>query len=193
VLDQLGLGLVLPVLCVVVGTSVVGPEIEDGSIVYLLSKPLSRGAIARTKLLVAVATTWALGALPVGIAALVLPGTGVEVALTYTVVAAVAAVAYCAVFLLLGVLTGNAVVIGLLYALIWETTVGAIVPGARALSIRQWAVSIGEELLGTDADRIGLTSEVPTVVAVVLLVVITLGATWWATRRLRALSLTGPE
>ncbi len=192
-IDVLGLGTMLPVLCVVVGTSVIGPEIEDGSIVYLLSKPVPRSSIVLTKLAVAIGTTWLLGAAPVGVAALVLVGPADGLALAATVVALVACVAYCALFLLLAVLTGNAVVVGLLYALIWETTVGLIVPGARTLSVRQWAASLGETVLGADADRLGLVSDVSVGVGVVLLVVVTVLSTWWATRRLSALSLSSRE
>ena len=195
VIDGLGVGTLLPVLCVVVGTSVIGPEIEDGAIVYLLSKPLSRGTIVRTKLAVAIGVSWVLGALPVGIAGLVLLGPGdLGVALVYAIVAAVAAVVYCSMFLLLGVLTGNAVVIGLLYALIWETTVASIVSGAAALSVRQWALSLGESLLGPDASaRLGVDAALVLPVAVVLMVLVVVGATWWATRLLGRLGLSAPE
>ena len=99
--------------------------------------------------------------MPVGVAGLVLVGTADRLALGYAVGrGGRPAVAYCAVFLLLAVLTGNAVVVGLLYALIWETTVLRFVPGARALSIRQWASSVGETMLGPDAARFGVSSEV---------------------------------
>ncbi len=122
-------------------------------------------------------------------------GTGdLGAAVVYTVVAAVAAVVYCALFVLLGVLTGNAVVIGLLYALIWETTVAGVVPGARALSVRQWALSLGEALLGPDAAaRLGVDADLALPVALVLMVAVVLGATWWATRLLGRLGLSAPE
>src|SRR5699024_5470612 len=41
-----GLGLVLPLVALLVTTGVLGPEIDDGSIVYLLSKPISRHVVA---------------------------------------------------------------------------------------------------------------------------------------------------
>ncbi len=47
---DLGYGTVVPLLGVIVGTGAIGPEIEDGSIVYLLSKPLSRLRIVISKL-----------------------------------------------------------------------------------------------------------------------------------------------
>lgn len=194
VLDALGLGTLLPVLCVVVGTSVIGPEIEDGAIIYLLSKPLPRATIVRTKLAVAVAVTWVLGALPIGVAGLVLLGPTDGVAVVYALVAAVAAVVYCALFVLLGVLSGNAVVIGLLYALIWETTVAGIVPGARALSVRQWALALGESLLGTDTSaRLGVVADLALPVSLALMLLVVGAATWWATRLLGRVGLSAPE
>ena len=188
-LGGVGLGTVVPLLCVVVGTGVIGPEIEDGSIVYLLSKPLRRSAIVARKLAVAVVTAWAVLVPAVVVAGLVLTGSAERLAVAYALATAVAAVAYCAVFLLLAVLTRNAVIIGLLYALVWETTIAAVVPGARALSIRQWALSVAESVVGDDAARLGVASDVMLRTALVLLVVVATAATAHAARRLRTLRL----
>lgn len=188
-LGGVGLGTVVPLLCVVVGTGVIGPEIEDGSIVYLLSKPLRRSSIVASKLAVAVVTAWAVLVPAVVVAGLVLTGSAERLAVAYALATAVAAVAYCAVFLLLAVLTRNAVIIGLLYALVWETTIAAVVPGARALSIRQWALSVAESVVGDDAARLGVASDVMLRTALVLLVVVATAATAHAARRLRTLRL----
>ena len=193
VLAQLALGTVVPLLCVVVGTGVLGPEIEDGSVLYLLSKPVRRSSIVLSKLGVAVATAWALLVPAVLVAGLVLAGTAERLAVAYALAAAVAAVAYCALFLLLAVLTRNAVVIGLLYALIWETTIAGVVPGARALSVRQWALSLAEAVAGDEAVRRGVDSDVGLVASVVLLALVTGLATAYATARLRTLRLGGDE
>src|SRR5690606_26254683 len=53
--QNFGLGVLLPLLCLLIGTGVVGPEIDDGSIVYLLAKPLPRRTIVLSKLVVALA------------------------------------------------------------------------------------------------------------------------------------------
>lgn len=192
-LGGLALGTVVPLLCVVVGTGVIGPEIEDGSILYLMSKPVRRSAIVLSKLAVAVATAWALLVPAVLVAGLLLAGTDARLALAYAVAAAVAAVAYCALFLLLAVVTRNAVVVGLLYALIWETTIAGVVPGARVLSVRQWALSLAEAVAGDDGRRLGVDSDVALGTAVVLLVVVTAAATAYASARLRALRLGGDD
>ena len=92
-------------------------------------------------------------------------------------------------FLLLAVVTRNAVVIGLIYALVWESLVGQLVPGAQALSIQQWALAITAEALGPDATTLGIDSAVDLPTAVLLLVVVLVGGTWYATRRLRTIRL----
>jgi len=102
-----------------------------------------------------------------------------------------AGVAYCAVFLLLAVLSRNAVVIGLIYALIWESLVGGLVPGAQTLSIQQWSLAVTRSIVGADrAEALELTAAVRPQVAVVLLVVVLVGATYLAGRRLRSLRVT---
>lgn len=192
-LGGLALGTVVPLLCVIVGTGAIGPEIEDGSIIYLLSKPLRRGSIVVSKLAVAVLTGWVFAAVPVLAAGLLLVGSSVRLAVAYAVAALVAVVPYCALFLLLAVLTRNAVIVGLLYAVLWETTVAGFAPGARSLSVRQWSIALAEQVMGGDAQRLGVTSDVGLVASVVLLVVVTIAATWFATQRLRALRLSTEE
>ncbi|CAA9358887.1 MAG: Integral membrane protein, partial [uncultured Frankineae bacterium] len=51
-LGSFALGTVVPLLGLLAGTGAIGPEIDDGSIVYLLSKPLSRHVMVVSKLLV---------------------------------------------------------------------------------------------------------------------------------------------
>jgi ABC-2 type transport system permease protein len=194
--DLLGgfaLATLLPMLGVIAGTGAIGPEIDDGSILYLLSKPLSRFSIATTKAVVAVGVITVFGALPVALAGLILSGRSADLALAYGVGAAVAGVGYGTLFLLLAVLTRHAVVAGLLYALIWETLVGTFVPGAQTLSVQQWALAVTETIVGPAARGLGVTSAVSLTTGVVLLSVLVVGSTWAAGHRLRSLRLAGDE
>jgi ABC-2 type transport system permease protein len=188
-LESFALGTVLPLMALIAGTGAIGPEIDDGSIVYLLAKPLGRPAIVRTKLAVAVAVVLGMAVLPVLAAGLILTG-GDRVVLAFTVGAAVAGIAYCALFLLLGVVSRNAVVVGLGYALVWETLVGGLVPGAQALSVRQWALAVTEWVAGSRAQAVGADSSVELLPAVILLVLLTAGCTWLAGHRLRSIRVT---
>jgi ABC-2 type transport system permease protein len=192
-LQGFALGTVVPLFALITGTGAIGPEIDDGSIVYLLSKPLRRTTIVHSKLAVAAAAAVVMAAVPTFLAGLLLVGTADRVALGYAAGAAVAAVTYSTLFLLLAVLTRNAVVVGLAYALLWESVVGGFVPGAQALSVQQWALAITEKVIGTRAADVGATSAVSLTTAVPLLLVVAVGCTWYAGRRLRTLRVTSDE
>jgi ABC-2 type transport system permease protein len=189
VLGAFALGTLVPLLGLIVGTGVIAPEIDDGSIVYLLSKPVSRFVIVTTKLAVAIGCMVAFAAVPTLIAGLIMAGDRRGLALGYGVGALVGGAAYCAVFLLLGVVTRHAVVIGLLYALLWETLIGGYVPGARTLSVRQWAVSVTSAV----AEHGAVAADVRLRVAVPMLAVVAAAATVYAGWRLRSLTLTSDE
>ncbi|MFJ2190708.1 ABC transporter permease [Kitasatospora sp. NPDC087861] len=189
ILGQLGLGTLVPILGLVVGTGVIATEIDDGSIVYLLAKPLPRWQIVTTKLAVAIGTTWVFAAVPTLLSGLLLYGTRDGVALGYTVAVLVAGAAYSALFLLLGVVTRHAVVAGLAYALIWESLIGNFVAGARTLSVQQWGRSVAEAVAGD----VAIGADVSFGVAVPLLLAVTVAATVLASVKLAGLTLAGDE
>ncbi|MFE5511930.1 MULTISPECIES: ABC transporter permease [unclassified Streptomyces] len=189
VLGGFALATMVPLIGVIAGTGAIGPEIDDGSIVYLLSKPVKRPTIIFTKLIVAIAVTMVFSAVPTLIAGFILNGNGQQVAVAYTVAALVASIAYSALFLLLGTVSRHAVVIGLVYALVWEALFGSLIAGARTLSVQQWALALAEKVTGDGL----VTSEVGLPTAVVLLVAVTVAATWFAGQKLRRLTLAGEE
>ncbi|MEU0050237.1 ABC transporter permease [Streptomyces sp. NPDC028722] len=189
VLGGFALATMVPIIGVIAGTGAIGPEIDDGSVVYLLSKPLKRPTIILTKLIVAVGVTMVFSAVPTLIAGLILNGNGQQIAVAYTVAALISSIAYSALFLLLGTVSRHAVVFGLVYALVWEALFGSLVPGARTLSVQQWSLAVAHKLAGGDL----VTSEVSLPTATVLLVAVTVLATWYAGQKLRALTLAGEE
>ncbi|MQY13846.1 hypothetical protein SRB5_40020 [Streptomyces sp. RB5] len=189
ILGGFAVATMVPLIGVIAGTGAIGPEIDDSSIVYLLAKPVPRHTIILTKLIVAVGVTMAFSAVPTLLAGYILNANSQQLAVAYAIAAAIASVAYAALFLLLGTITKHAVVIGLIYALVWESLFGSLVAGARTLSVQQWALAIGERL-GKGGY---ILSDVALPTAVVLLVAVTLAATWFAGRRLRALTLAGEE
>ena len=188
-LGAFGIAIMMPLLGLIAGTGSIGPEIDEGSIVYLLAKPLNRYSIVVTKLLVAIGVITAFGVVPIAIAGFVLTGELGSVAVSFAVGAFAAGVAYCAFFLMLSVITKNAVVVGLIYALIWESLVGGLVPGAQDLSVQQWSLAVVKQVFGDGAYRLGIGSAVGFTTGLVLLIVLTVGATAYAGRRLQTLRL----
>ncbi|MEU6877629.1 ABC transporter permease subunit [Streptomyces sp. NPDC046712] len=189
VLGGFALATMVPLIGVIAGTGAIGPEIDDGSIVYLLSKPVKRPTIIFTKLIVAIAVTMVFSAVPTFLAGLILNGNGQQVAVAYTVAALVASIAYSALFLLLGTVSRHAVVIGLVYALVWEALFGSLIAGAKTLSVQQWALAVAQKVSGEGL----VTSDVALPTAVALLIGVTVLATWYAGQKLRTLKLAGEE
>lgn len=185
VLPNLGYPLVLPLVAILATSSVLGPEVDDGSIVYLLSKPVNRYGIAISKWLVALAATIVAGALPFLLAG---PVTGHSTRATALFVAAVVAgTAYSALFLAISAVTRHAVIASLVFVLIWETLLGNLFSGVAWLSIGQWGLRTGH----------GISDYLPDVVnlpyAVVASLAVTVVGVWFAGDRLRSFSLRGDD
>jgi ABC-2 type transport system permease protein len=187
-LDGLGLAVIVPLIALLATTGLLAPEIDDGSISYLLAKPISRHTIVVSKLAVATVCVLVFAALPMLVAGLVLRAGAPELGVGFAVGSLVGGTAYCVLFALLSVMTRHAVVLGLVYLLIWEGLLGGLLDGVRWLSVTRWARAISEQV----ADVGGTTDLSVTYAVVATAIVIVLG-TWLTGMRLRAFSLTGDE
>lgn len=184
-----GLGMVVavPLVALLATTAVLGPEIDDGSIVYLLAKPVSRHAIAASKYAIALLAALLFGAVPVLVMGLINDAAHPGVSWAWFVGAAVAAAAYSGLFLAFSVLTRHAVVIGLLYAFFWEGVVANLLEGVRWLSVAMWA----RQVAGSLDDRIAVGPGVGLIYALVASLVVVVGGVWFTGHRLRSFSLRG--
>jgi ABC-2 type transport system permease protein len=192
-LGGFAVGTLVPLLALIAGTGSIGPEIDDGSIVYLLAKPIDRRSVVLSKVLVAVGVTSLFGAVPVLLSGWLLVG-GDELAVAYFLAALVGGIAYVALFVLLAVVSRNSVVIGLVYAIVWESLIGSFVPGAQALSIQQWSLSLARAVVGkVRANQIDLTAAVRPEIALPLLAVVAVASTYYAGVRLRSLRIAGED
>ncbi|RVX47132.1 ABC-2 type transport system permease protein [Nonomuraea polychroma] len=189
VLSKFAIGTVLPLLGVIAGTGVIAPEIDDGTIIHLMSKPISRPLIVQTKFLVAASVLVLFGAVPTYFAAWLLISNEDGIAAGFALGALAAGIAYAAVFLLLGIVTRHAVTIGVIYALVWETVVGNVIVGARKFSIQHWGTTIADQISASPFFQADVTLSF----AVPALIIVTVGGVFWAGQRLRAFSLTGDE
>ena len=100
----------LPVIALIVGTGVLGSEVDDGTIVHILTKPLPRRDIILAKLLVAAGVSALVSAVPLFVVGML--AGNVRFGLALAVAAAVGALAYSALFLLLSLLTRRPVLLG---------------------------------------------------------------------------------
>ncbi|MEV1321664.1 ABC transporter permease [Micromonospora arborensis] len=185
VLVGLGLAVVLPVVALIIGTGVLGAEIDDGTVVHILTKPLPRWQIVLPKLVVAAGVTAVTVAVPLYVAGVL--ADSVRLGLALAVSAALGALAYSALFLALSLVTRRPVLLGLVYVLIWEGLLGNFVSGTKVLSIQQYVIALADRIAPTGL----LETTVSVPVASVMTALVSVGFTVLAIDRLRSFSVAG--
>ena len=186
-LGDLGIGVLLPLVAVIVGTAAVGSELDDGTIVYLLAKPVPRWRIILVKLLVAWLVTCLLIVPAIVVTGLIGAGN-VRLGIGYALAAVVGGLEYTAVFVALSLVTSRALIIGLAYVVIWEGVVAGLFAGTRVLSVRQHALAVAEAASGSAA---GNPADLALPLGLVAAAAVSLAAAGLAIRRLETVELRG--
>ena len=192
VLDTLVIRTVLPLVALVLGTAALGSEIDDGTVVHLLVKPIARRWIVLSSAVVAAGLTAVLVVPSVVLTGLLTSGltsASISVAFAFAIAALVGGIAYSTAFLALSTVTSRALVIGLVYTLIWEGVVAGLLEGTRYLSIRQATLGVAAALGGK---RPGSEPLEPAI-SVVILGVVIVGALLLATRQLARFEVRGGD
>ena len=192
-LGTFGFSVLLPLTALIIGCSVLGAEIDDGSVIHLLATPVRRSSVILTKFAVATVLTMIFAAVPELIAALIsgggytepvvtvnpgsppvfTPGTLIDngdFALGLFVGALVGAVIYNAIFVMVSAATTRAIAVGLLYVLIWEAVLANFVSGARLLSVSHYALGIANGIAHDSTLNAGLTVPVSVVMGAIVTV-----------------------
>jgi ABC-2 type transport system permease protein len=186
VLGDFGFSVLLPLTALIIGTGVLGAEIDDGSAIHLLATPVRRASIVVTKFAVAAVATMVFAAVPELIAGLLAPNSG-RLAFALFTGALAGSVIYSAVFVMASVFTSRAIAFGLLYVLIWEGLLSNLVGGARILSIAHYCLGIANAIYQDPNLNAGLTLAT----SLILGAVVTVAALILAARRLSAFAITG--
>ncbi len=143
-LDPLVLATLLPLLALVFGTAALGAEIEDGSAIHLLTKPVARWRIVLAKVIAAAPVSAVLAGGATLLTGLLIAGEhgGVGMTLAFTAGVVIGSLLYVTVFVALSIVTTRALIVGLIYVAIWEGILAGLFEGTRVLSIRQYVISI---------------------------------------------------
>jgi ABC-2 type transport system permease protein len=208
VLGTFGFSVLLPLTALIIGCSVLGAEIDDGSVIHLLATPVRRSSVILTKFAVATVLTIIFAAVPELIAALIsgggytepvikagnppvfTPGAAINntnFALGLFVGALAGAVIYNAIFVMVSAATTRAIAVGLLYVLIWEAVLANFVSGARLLSVSHYCLGIANGIAHDATLNAGLT----VTVSIVMGAIITVAALVLAVNLLSSFTLKG--
>jgi ABC-2 type transport system permease protein len=176
VLGTFGFSVLIPLTALIIGTSVLGAEIDDGSIVHLLATPVRRSSVIVTKFVIATGLTIVFAAVPELIAALISGGGSIPApgqasgpafaglvnvnasrfAVALFTGALACSVIYNAVFVMLSTATTRAIAVGLLYVLVWETLLSNFVSGVKLLSVSHYGLGIANGVLNDPLLEAGL-------------------------------------
>lgn len=190
---NLALPVLLPFIALIFSTDALGTEVDDRTLIYLTLRPVPSWAITLAKFaacsLVTVVAIWV--ALVPGF--LVFNGAaGPRGLLPALLIGSVAgALAYAALFMLLGLLVRRALLVGAVYILLWETALAALSTGAAHLSVRFYALAIAGGVMRADyliPDSI-LTTLPSLLTALIFLIVVSALALWLTTRYVRRVEL----
>jgi ABC-2 type transport system permease protein len=203
VLGTFGFSVLLPLTALIIGTSVLGAEVDDGSIIHLLATPVRRSSVVVTKFCIATGLTMLFAAVPELIAALIAGGGSApgpagegaslvavnsgQLAIGLFVGALACSVIYNAVFVMVSVATTRAIAVGLLYVLVWEALLANFAGGVRLLSVSHYGLGIANGFASDTALEAGLS----VLTAVVMGAVVTAAALALAVKLLSSFTLKG--
>ncbi|HKW42616.1 MAG TPA: ABC transporter permease [Thermoplasmata archaeon] len=174
------LQIVVIFITLVNATTLIREEIDDNTLPYLLTRPISKPAIATSKYLAYVVTVLVLLIPPVVLAYAVTEaysgtgfGTDSDVLAGFLVATILASIAYGALFLFVSVLLRKPLAVGLLIGFVWESIVGAIPGDVPKLSIIHYLRSILRDMIAV-GPYVGYRPYVSAGVAAAVLIVFTI-------------------
>ena len=130
-----GLSLLAPVVTLVFASSVLGDPNEDGTLVYLWLRPISRAQITAAAALAAFSIAAPIVVVPLTISAAII-GAGPELVGATAAATTLGVAAYTGLFTWLGLRLKRALPWGLAYILLWEGFVARAGGGSATLSVR---------------------------------------------------------
>ena len=186
ILSAMLAGSITPLVVLAMAGAAFANEIEDRTIANLTLTPIPRWKIVLPKLLAA----FTLAAPFIAVSAFV---TGhiaflgdLRATLAITVSAVIGVALYASAFTWLGLMTTQAIGVGLLYIVLWEGFFSGFVAGARALSIRHYAIAV---MHGLDPRRFAGQGHLSFGLAIAVVVLVCGGFLWLAVRRLRRMEI----
>jgi ABC-2 type transport system permease protein len=191
VFDTISMTILLPLVAILFGSGAFGSEIDDGTIVYLLAKPVPRWMLVLSKALGATVVAILLTGVSTAVAGLIDLGPagsdGIAATEAQVLAMVVGSVCYVSLFLALSLFTRRALVIGIGYMLVWEGALSLMLPGIANLSIRQYSLGAAKAIYNLPVQEARLSAET----AFLLAGLLTVGALSLAVWKLMRFELPG--
>jgi ABC-2 type transport system permease protein len=179
-------GSIAPLVVLAIATAAFANEIEDRTLANLTLAPIARWRIAVPKLLATITIAAPFIAVSAFATAHVAFLGDLRATLAVTVASVVGVALYASAFVWLGLVTTQAIGVGLLYIVLWEGFFSGFVSGVRLLSIRHFAIAL---MHGFDPRRFAAGDHLSLGVAIGTSVAVFGGFLWLSVRRLRSMDV----
>ena len=179
-------GSIAPLVVLAIAAAAFGNELEDRTLANLTLSPIPRWRIVLPKLLAVMSIAAPFIAASAFLTAHVAFIGDTTATIAVTVSAVIGVAMYASLFLWLGLVSPQAIGIGLLYIVLWEGFIAGFVSGARLLSIRHYAIAL---MHGLDERRFASTSHLSPAVAAIMSALVIGGFLLLSVRRLRRMDV----
>ena len=142
VLSAMLAGSIAPLIVLAIAAAAFGNELEDRTLANLTLAPLARWRIAVPKLLAALTIAAPFIAVSAALTSHVAFLGDARATVAVTVSAVVGVALYASAFVWLGLVSTQAIGLGLLYIVLWEGFFSGFVAGVRLLSVRFYAIAL---------------------------------------------------
>ena len=186
VLSAMLAGSIAPLVVLAIAAAAFGNEVEDRTLLNLVLAPIPRWRILVPKLLGAITVAAPFIAVSAFLTSHVAFLGDATSTMAVTVSALVGVALYASAFVWLGLVSPQAIGIGLLYIVLWEGFFSGFVAGVRLLSIRHLAIAW---MHGLDGRRFAGGDHLDFGVAVVVSVAVFAAFAWLSVRRLRRMDV----
>ena len=186
VLSAMLAGSIAPLVVLAIAAAAFGNELEDRTLANLTLSPIPRWKIVLPKLLATITIAAPFTAVSAFLTSHVAFIADTRATVAVTVAAIVVVALYSSAFVWLGLVSAQAVGVGLLYIVLWEGFFSGFVEGVRLLSIRHYAIAL---MHGIDPRRFAPVEHPSLPVAVLLVTAVFAGFLWMTVRRLRTMDV----
>jgi ABC-2 type transport system permease protein len=179
-------GSILPLIVLVTAAAAFGNEVEDRTLANLTISPTPRWQIVLPKLLAIATVAGPLIAVTAGITAHVAFLADTRATIAVTTAALLAVLMYGSMFMWLGLISTQAIGLGLLYVVLWEGFFSGFVSGVRLFSIRFYSIALMHAM---DPRRFAALDHLSGTSVSVLASLVVLGFFLLTVRRLRQMDI----
>ena len=183
--SYMGLSILVPIVALIFASASLGDTREDGTLVYLWLRPISRLSVSTGAWAASVTIALPFTVIPMAVSALLLDvGNNVVTATIITSILAV--VAYSGLFVTLGLIVKNPVLWGLAYIFIWEAIIASFAKPAAALAVSGYSRAIITGRTNVEFDYLFDPSQS---VSILMLIIITIAGIAFSSARLNRLEV----